>query len=74
MLFMGLYNQALSDVRSTGGGIKCLYCSSVVMNISPIKKRNMFSERCFCKGDNINTSNAMATLSNAQGHNVLKTI
>ena len=23
-----LYNQALADVRSTGAGIKCLYCSS----------------------------------------------
>ena len=24
---MSLYNQALADVRSTGAGIKCLYCS-----------------------------------------------
>ena len=25
---MCLYNQALADVRSTGAGIKCLYCSN----------------------------------------------
>ena len=28
MLSTGLYNQALADVRSTGAGIKCLYCST----------------------------------------------
>ena len=26
---MSLYNQALADVRSTGAGIKCLYCTPV---------------------------------------------
>ena len=28
-----LYNQALADVRSTGAGIKCLYCTSVLTKI-----------------------------------------
>ena len=27
-----LYNQALADVRSTGAGIECLYCSSWIYN------------------------------------------
>ena len=31
VLHGGLYNQALADVRSTGSGIKCRYCSNKVI-------------------------------------------
>ena len=30
------YNQALADVRSTGAWIKCLFCSSSNLNLTPV--------------------------------------
>ena len=32
LLFWCLYDQALADIRSTGAGIKCLYCRRVLLN------------------------------------------
>ena len=44
MLPMGvLYNQALVDVRSTGAGIKCLYCTCTLVLVLGMSKRELSS-------------------------------
>ena len=37
-----LYNQALSDVRSTGAGIKCLYCTITTTTTTTSTSINTF--------------------------------
>ena len=39
---MCLYNQTLADIRSTGAGIKCLYCRSLY----PVQRCDVASNRC----------------------------